>query len=116
MKKVKTLFEKEMAQPSFRGRYEEHKEALKLELQILEALEQKHMTYDVFAKLLGTKKSNVSRDLKGGGLRSATIRRVEEMAKALGYDFLPLLLPRNKKERTKKLTALLLNAGQMVTP
>lgn len=107
MKNTKTLFDKEMERPSFRERFGEHKEGLKLELQILEALEERGMTYDDFAKLLGTKKSNVSRDLKGKGLRSATLKRVEAMAKALGYDFIPLLLPKDQKERSRKLAMLL---------
>jgi transcriptional regulator with XRE-family HTH domain len=107
MKKTKTLFEREMERTSFRKKYEDHKQVLELELAFLKALEDKHMTYEAFARILGTKKSNISRDLKGKGLRSATLRRIEQMAKAIGYDFLPLLLPRNREERARKLEALL---------
>jgi transcriptional regulator with XRE-family HTH domain len=107
MKKTKTLFEREMERPSFRTKYEDHKKDLALEVEVLKLLEEKRMTYEAFAHLLGTKKSNVSRDLKGGGLRSATLRRIEQIAKALECDFVPLLLPRNRRARVKKLEALL---------
>ncbi len=106
MKKTKTLFDREMARPSFRSKFNDQKETLRIELQILEVLERKRMTYETFAKLLGTRKSNISRDLKGKGLGSATLKRVAEMARVLGYDFLPLLLPRDKQERLQKLAIL----------
>ena len=107
MKKSKSLFEREMESPSFRKKYKENKKSLRLELQILDALEKKHLTFETFAKRVGTQKSNVSRDLKGKGLWTATIGRVERMAKALDCDFVPLFLPRDKKQRAKMLSAIL---------
>lgn len=94
----KSLFEREMARPSFRRAYRKEKKAFALELQIANALKEEGWTYDEFAKRIGTAKSHVSRDLKGG-LNRATISRVQRMAKALHMRYFPILIPENKADK-----------------
>ena len=73
-----------MEDPSYRKRHEESYELFKLEVQFLNALEKKHWTYGDLAKVMNTHKSGISRDLKGGGLKFASMARVAKMAEALG--------------------------------
>jgi hypothetical protein len=47
----------------------------------------------------------ISRDLRGG-LSRAKIGRVEELAEAVGYDFVLLVLPRDRKQRREALERL----------
>lgn len=82
--KAKGLLARKMEDPAYRKRHEESYELLKLEVQLLNALERKHWTYADLAKVMHTQKSAVSRDLKAGGLRSASMARVAKMAEALG--------------------------------
>jgi len=96
--KVKSLFEREMEDLGFRTRFEEEHEIFKLEVQLLAALERRKITYDELAHKLHTKKSNISRDLRQGGISSAKIGRIREMAHALGLTFLPLLVPNQKAQ------------------
>lgn len=107
MKKPKSLFEKEMEKKHFKENFEREYQEFKLEMQFLMALEEQGLTYEKFAKKIGSSKGNVSRDLKGHGLEKATIDRVVRMAQALGLEFLPLLLPKDRRQRRKKLQELL---------
>lgn len=99
MNKGKTLFVKKMANPCLREKYSRERAQFKIELQILQALENAGYTYEQFAKKIGSSKGNVSRDLKGRGLGKASIKRIQKMAEALGLEFVPLLLPKDKKKR-----------------
>jgi len=96
-KQIKSLFEKKMADKKFRDRFEKEYPVFELEVQVLNAIEQKGWTLSQLAKAMGTSKSNISRDLNSGGIQSATISRIARMAKTLDYDFLPLFIPRNKE-------------------
>ena len=107
MSKPKTLFEKEMKKPSFKKNYWKDREVFKLELQFLRALEENGLTYEQFAKLVGSSKGNVARDLKSYGLGRASVHRIEKMAKALGMEFVPLLLPTDRAKREERLNELL---------
>lgn len=111
MNKKNTLFEREMAKPKFREKYLAEKQEFKLELQILQALEDLGLTYEEFADRIGTTKGNVSRDLKTRGLAKASIERLQKMADALEMEFLPLFLPRDDKLRKKKISDLLRKAS-----
>ena len=95
--KVRSLFERRMASKGFRERFEKEYPVFQLEVQILNALERKGWTYSKFAKALGTKKGNVSRDLRTGSIRRATIARVARMAQVLDYDFVPIFVPLKKE-------------------
>src|SRR3989339_2132070 len=95
--KVKSQIARDLENPIYRKRFEADYEAFKLEVQLLNALERKHWSYSHLAKVIGTQKSHISRDLKSGGVQSASIARVAKMAEALGMKFLPLLIPREKQ-------------------
>lgn len=82
--KPRSLLERKMQDPAYRKRHEESYELLKLEIQLLNALERKHWTYADLAKVMHTQKSAISRDLKGGGLETASMARIAKMAEALG--------------------------------
>ena len=96
--KTKGLLARKMDNPNYRKRHEESYELFKLEVQLLNALERKHMTYEDLAKVLHTNKSNISRDLKAGGIQNASLSRIIKMAKALGMKFLPLMIPEEKQK------------------
>ena len=77
--KAKGLLARKMEDPAYRKRHEESYELFKLEVQLLNALERKHWTYSDLAKVMGTQKSAISRDLKGRGLRMASMDRIEAL-------------------------------------
>ncbi|MBU0534065.1 MAG: helix-turn-helix transcriptional regulator [Candidatus Omnitrophica bacterium] len=95
--KEKTLFEKKMLNKKFRQRFKKEYPAFELEVQILNALERKGWTYSKLAEVMGTSKSNISRDLGANGIWSATISRLARMAEVLDADFVPLFIPRSKE-------------------
>jgi len=97
-KRMESLFQKEMQRPAFRKAYQEEKKAFTLELQIAGILKEEGWSYEDFAKRIGSAKSHVSRDLKGG-LKHATVARVERIAKALHMRYLPLLIPEKKANK-----------------
>lgn len=82
--KSRGLLARKMDDPAYRKRHEESFELLKLEVQLLGALEKKHWTYADLARAMHTQKSAISRDLRGGGLRAASMARVAKMAEVLG--------------------------------
>lgn len=99
MKNTKTpnsLFEKEMAKTSFRKNFETGYPFFQIEVQLLNELERNNLTYLEFARLIGTQKSNISRDLRGGGVHHATLDRIKKMANALNCMFIPLIIPKEK--------------------
>ena len=93
--KFKSIMEQELENPEYRKAFEEEWPAFQVEVQILNALERKRWSYSDLAKVLHTQKSAISRDLKGGGLRSASISRIAKMARALGLRFLPICVSQN---------------------
>ena len=106
---VKSQLERDLENPEYRKRFETDYEAFKLEVQLLLALEKKHWTYSDLARAVGTQKSHISRDLKGGGLGSASISRIAKIAEALGLKFFPLCISEKKIKQAlpviKKLVA-----------
>ena len=98
-RKAKGLLARKMADPAYRKRHEESYELFRLEVQFLNALERKHWTYADLAKVMHTQKSGISRDLKGGGLQSASIARVAKMAEALGLRFFSFCVAEDKAEQ-----------------
>jgi hypothetical protein len=94
--KPRGLLARKMEDPAYRKRHEESYELLNLEVQLLNALEKKHWTYADLARVMHTQKSAISRDLKGGGLRTASMARVAKMAEALGMRFFPFCVAENK--------------------
>ncbi len=96
IKKAKSTFDREMENPEFRNLFEESWPAFQVEVQLLKALEGKQWSYSDLAKVLHTQKSAISRDLKGGGIRSASITRIAKMAEALGMRFIPFCVSEKK--------------------
>lgn len=94
--KPRGLLARKMADPAYRKRHDESYELLKLEVQLLNALERKHWTYADLARVMHTQKSAISRDLKGGGLRFASMSRVAKMAEALGLRLFSFCVAENK--------------------
>ena len=97
--KKESLFDREMKKASFRKKYEEKYPLFKIEVQLLNELERNGLTYVEFAEAIGTKKSNISRDLKGGGIQHITLQRLKKMAAALNCDLVPLIIPRDREEK-----------------
>ncbi|HTD35107.1 MAG TPA: helix-turn-helix transcriptional regulator [Candidatus Elarobacter sp.] len=56
------------------------------------------------ARRMNAKPPQVSRDLHGG-LRRATLSRLAIIAEALGYEFVPVLVPRKQSAERKKFFA-----------
>jgi transcriptional regulator with XRE-family HTH domain len=108
--KAKGLLERKMADPTYRKRHEESYALFRIEVQLLNALEKKHWTYDDLAKVMHTQKSGISRDLKGGGLQSASMARVARMAEALGLRLFSFCVAEKNASRVipaiKKLVAV----------
>ena len=98
-KRVRGILNRKLENPEFKKVFGRGYDAFSLEVKFLRALEQKEWTYSVLAKALKTAKSNVSRDLKGGGIYSASLRRVERMADALDLAFVPLLVEKKSLKR-----------------
>lgn len=97
--KPRGMLAKKMDDPAYRKRHEDSYELLKLEVQLLNALERKHWTYADLARAMHTQKSAVSRDLKGGGLRSASMARVARMAEVLGLRLFSFCVAEERVER-----------------
>lgn len=91
--------------PDAARRLDTHLAHLRLEQQMFDAMQQQHVTAAELARRVARPPSAISRDLKSG-LSKAKIGRVEEMAAAVGYDFIALVLPRDRKERRETLERL----------
>ena len=94
-RKTETLFSREMRRASFQKAFQKEKKRFSLELQVAQAIKTLGWSYEEFANRIGTARSHVSRDLKGG-LHRATISRVERIAKKLHMRYVPLLIPEDK--------------------
>ena len=107
--KVKSQLARDLEDPKYRKKFESDYEIFKLEVQLLLALEKKHWSYNDLAKAIGTHKSHISRDLKAGGIQTASVARISRMADALGMKFIPICVSRNKlKEVMPKLQRFIL--------
>jgi transcriptional regulator with XRE-family HTH domain len=95
-RRTKSLLERKAENPGYRKRQEEGYAAFKLEAQILAALEQKGWSYSQLADATQTSKSNICRDLKGGGLPAASLSRLYRIAEALGMRLVTLLIPKEQ--------------------
>lgn len=107
---AKSRLARDLEDPDYRKRFEADYEAFKLEVQLLLALERKHWSYSDLARAVGTNKSHISRDLKGGGLNGASISRVAKMAEALGLRFIPLCIAEGRMKQALPLIRKLVAA------
>lgn len=85
--------------PKYKEKFDRQYELFKLEVQILNAMEDKGWTYADLAKAVGTSKQNIWRDLKDGGIQKASFDRIGRIASALGLHFHPILLDRKKEKK-----------------
>ena len=95
---VKGYLNRKLEDPEYRKQHDERYAAFKLEVQILLALEDRDWTYSDLAKATKTSKSNISRDLKDGGLVNASFSRIHRMADALGMKLVGVLIPKESVE------------------
>lgn len=109
--KATGVLERKMSDPAYRKRHEKSYELFKLEVQLLNALERKHWSYSDLAKVMGTQKSAISRDLKGGGLQKASMDRIAKMAEALGLKFVPFCVAESKVKQALPVLRKLLVAA-----
>lgn len=100
-----TLEERLRQSPAMAQRIDKQLAHLRLEQQMIDAMQHQQVTAAELARRVSRQPSAISRDLKGG-LSKAKIGRVEEMAEAVGYDFVALVLPRDREERRKALVRL----------
>jgi hypothetical protein len=100
-----TLEERLRSEPDMAQRIDKHLSHFRLEQQMIDAMQRQHVTAAELARRVSRQPSAISRDLNGG-LSKAKIGRVEEMARAVGYDFVPLVLPRDREERRQTLERL----------
>ena len=99
---------RELLDPVYRERFEKEYALFELEVQILLAMEKRGWSNADLARAVGTSKGNISRDLSGGGINSATVKRLTRIADALGLRFLPLFVPKKSVARlAPKIRALL---------
>lgn len=73
---------------------------LRLEQQFIDAMQAQNITGAELARRTKSKPAAISRDL-AGGLSSAKLGRVRQMAAAVGYDVITVLVPRDPNERRK---------------
>jgi hypothetical protein len=99
---VKTLEERVREDPARNARIEKHLAHMRLEQQMLDAMDRSKVTAAELARRVSRQPSAISRDLNGG-LSRAKLGRIEELAEAIDHDFVVLVLPRNRAERRKAL-------------
>jgi hypothetical protein len=86
-------------------RIDAYLEDLRLEQQFIDVMLTQQITGAELARRTKSKPASISRDLNGG-LSSAKLGRVRQMADAVGYDVVTLLLPRDPNERKKTISKL----------
>jgi hypothetical protein len=86
-------------------RIDAYLEDLRLEQQFIDVMLTQQITGAELARRTKSKPASISRDLNGG-LSSAKLGRVRQMADAVGYDVVTLLLPRDPSERKKTISKL----------
>ena len=81
-------------------RIDAYADELRLEQQFIDAMQAQNITGAELARRTKIKPAAISRDL-AGGLSSAKLGRVRQMAAAVGYDVITVLVPRDPNERKK---------------
>jgi hypothetical protein len=115
--RTKGLIARKLESADYRKRHDERYAAFKLEAQILHALERKGWSYGQLADAVNTYKSNISRDLRAGGILKASFLRISKIAGALGMTLITLLVPKEQEAAVlPKIEALIrssLSAGEV---
>lgn len=101
MKKNKSLFEKEMENPSLKKKFEDAEKQFEIEYQILALMEKMNITQKDLAELLVIDKSVVSKDLSGS-LKKAGLQKINKIVSALDCEFIPLIVPKKNAVKVRK--------------
>lgn len=99
-----TLLDRTMRDPKRAARIEQLTKAADIEQLVQTIMESQHITAAELARRINAKPPQVSRDLHGG-LRRATLARLAIIAEALGYEFVPALVPRKSSAKRNKFFA-----------
>lgn len=86
--------------PRMAERMDRHLVDLRLEQQVVDAMQRQHVTAAELARRLSCQPSAISRDLKGG-LSKAKLGRLEELANAIEHDFIAFVIPRDPVARRR---------------
>ena len=84
--KVRTFqsrLREEMKNPDFKKHYQEERQALKLAMKIVELRDQKGLSQQELAKLMGTSQQAISR-IESGKYEGFTLKTLEKIAGATG--------------------------------
>jgi len=84
--KVRTFqsrLREEMKNPDFKKHYQEERQALKLAMKIVELRDQKGLSQQELAKLMGTSQQAISR-IESGSYEGFTLKTLEKIAEATG--------------------------------
>ncbi len=100
-RRTKSLIERKLDTPEKKRKFDQGYLLFSIEMQILDAMEARGMTYTDLAKALKTNKGDISRDLSAGGIRNATLPRLMKIAKILDMEYLPLMIPLDKAKKIK---------------
>lgn len=76
-----------------------------IELMLRQIMARENITAAELARRVDAKPPQISRDLRGG-LSKATLSRITELVRALGYDFVPMLIPHNDARKHKALSQI----------
>ena len=96
-----TLIDRAMRDPKRAVRIEQLTKAADIEQMVQTIMASQHMSAAELARRINAKPPQVSRDLHGG-LRRATLARLAIIAEALGYEFVPALVPRKQTNKRKR--------------
>jgi len=95
---MKGMLNRKLEDGTFRESFDHGYKLFQLEVQILNALEDKGWSYAELAKAVGTSKQNIWRDLKNGGLHKASLDRVSKIAEVLGLRLHTILISQKKEK------------------
>jgi DNA-binding XRE family transcriptional regulator len=79
----KSRLRKDLKDPEFKRHYDEEKQALKLAMKITALREQKGLSQQQLAKLMGTSQQAISR-IESGEYEGFTLKTLEKVAEATG--------------------------------
>jgi hypothetical protein len=96
-----TLLERVKRDPARAARIDRLVASASLEQLVEAIMEREHVTSAELARRINAKPPQISRDLHGG-LSRATVARLSSIAHALGYDFIPALIPRSDQPKRRR--------------
>jgi DNA-binding XRE family transcriptional regulator len=83
VRKFKSRLREDLKDPEFKRHYDEERQALKLAMKIAALREQKGLSQQELAKLMGTSQQAISR-IESGEYEGFTLKTLEKVAEATG--------------------------------